>query len=198
MGKYAIFSDTGTGKTIMQLSWAHQVEMHENRPVLILAPLAVSAQTIDEGLKFGIEVKKLNPDELSPTSGVWITNYEQFHKIDMNDYCGIVLDESSILKNEMGKFRELIIEKCKQTPYKLACTATPSPNDPMELGNHAEFLDIMSFNEMLAMYFVHDGGDTSKWRLKGHGKSKFYEFVSQWSIMLMKPQDIGFEMAGVS
>jgi len=124
------------------------------------------------------------------------TNYEQINNLDISTFSGIVLDESSIMKNEMGKYRNLITEIFSNTPYKLCCTATPSPNDPMELGTHAEFLDVMNYNEMLAMYFVHDGSDTAKWRLKGHAIEKFYEFVSTWSIMLNKPSDIGFKNKG--
>ncbi len=195
-GKYAIFADTGLGKTIMQLEWAHQVEKHTGNPILILAPLAVNIQTIEEGQKFGIKVSKLCVKKEMPTKGIWICNYEQLDNIECNVFSGIVLDESSILKNEGGKYRNQIIDCFKKTPYKLCCTATPSPNDPMELGNHAEFLDIMAYNEMLAMYFVHDGGETSKWRLKGHAIERFYEFVSSWAIMLMKPHDIGFEQSG--
>jgi DNA modification methylase len=191
-GKYAIFADTGLGKTIMQLEWAHQVEKHTGKPVLILAPLAVNSQTIEEGEKFSIDIKKLDTKKENPTKGIWILNYEQIDNIDCSIYSGIVLDESSILKNFNGKYRTQIIETFEQTPYKLACTATPSPNDPMELGNHAQFLDVMSYNEMLAMYFIHDSSDTGLWRLKGHAIELFYEFVSTWSIMLNKPGDIGF------
>ncbi len=189
-GKYAIFSDTGTGKTIMQLEWANQVNIYTQKPVLILAPLAVSEQTIEEGQRFGIEVKKYG------LGNIQISNYEQLDNIDCDLFSGIVLDESSILKNETGKYRDYLIEKFKNTPYKLACTATPSPNDPMELGNHSEFLDVMNYSEMLAMFFVHDAQDTAQWRLKGHAIDKFYEFVSEWSIMLMKPEDIGFNQDG--
>lgn len=128
--------------------------------------------------------------------GIYITNYEQLENVDPSLFSGVVLDESSILKNFEGATKKAIIDSFFKTPYKLACTATPSPNDPMELGNHAEFLDVMSRNEVLAMYFVHDGGETSKWRLKGHAEKKFYEFVGSWAIMLNKPQDIGFEMNG--
>jgi len=189
-GKYAIFADTGLGKTIMQLEWAHRVNLHTKKPVLILAPLAVNLQSIEEGSKFNIEVNRYGKGQIQ------ITNYEQIDNIDFSLFGGVVLDESSILKNEMGKYRNKIIELCKSIPYKLACTATPSPNDPMELGNHSEFLDVMNYNEMLAMYFIHDGGETAKWRLKGHAVEKFYEFVSSWAIMLMKPSDIGFEQSG--
>jgi len=202
-GKYAIFADCGLGKTIMQLEWARQVANHTKKPVLILAPLAVSGQTISEGEKFGIPVKKWSKgmqamETLNHLTDILITNYEQLENIDASIFGGVVLDESSILKNFEGKTKSLILDKFSQTEYKLACTATPSPNDPMELGNHSEFLDVMSRNEMLAMYFVHDGGNTSKWRLKGHASKRFYEFISSWAIMLNKPQDIGFEMDGYS
>mgnify|MGYP003403840296 FL=1 len=184
-GKYAIFADCGLGKTLMQLTWAEQVSKHTNKPVLILAPLAVVGQTKQEGIKFGINM-----------SNIHVYNYEQLDNIDCSIYSGVVLDESSILKNFEGQTKKQIIDSFKDTPYKLACTATPSPNDPMELGNHSEFLDVMSRNEMLAMYFVHDGGETAKWRLKGHATKLFYQFVGTWAIMLNKPQDIGFSMDG--
>ena len=184
-GKYAIFADCGLGKTLMQLEWANQVCKETKSKVLILAPLAVVGQTIQEGLKFGIDMASID-----------VQNYEQLDNIDCSIYSGIVLDESSILKNFEGATKKQIIDSFISTPYKLACTATPSPNDPMELGNHSEFLDVMSRNEMLAMYFVHDGGETAKWRLKGHAVKMFYQFVGSWAIMLNKPMDIGFEMIG--
>lgn len=194
-GRYAIFADTGQGKTPMQLEIARQVVKNINVPVLILAPLAVNGQTIEQGVKFGIEVKKLNFDnKVKP--GIYIANYEQINNIDPEDFGCVCLDESSILKNSTGKYRNLLIDKFKNTPYKFCFSATPSPNDPMELGNHAEFLDVMSYNEVLAMYFVHDAGETQKWRLKGHAVSKFYEFVSTWAIMYSHPRDIGFDMVG--
>jgi hypothetical protein len=190
-GKYAIFADCGLGKTIMQLEWANHVFRHTGNPVLILAPLAVSGQTIKEGEKFGISVSKY--DGKSP---IQISNYEQIENIDCSVFGGVVLDESSILKNYEGKTKRLILDRFADTPYKLACTATPSPNDPMELGNHSEFLDVMSRNQMLSMYFVHDGGQTSKWRIKGHAVKLFYQFVGTWSIMLNNPSDIGYSMNG--
>lgn len=197
-GKYAIFADCGLGKTLMQLEWANQVSKHENKPVLILAPLAVSGQTINEGGKFGIDIEKYCfTDTLMPNQyGIFISNYEQLENIDTDLFCGIVLDESSILKNFEGKTKNEVIDKFINTPYKLACTATPSPNDPMELGNHSEFLNVMSRNEVLAMYFVHDGGETAKWRLKGHCEQLFWDWVSGWAIMLSKPSDIGFNATG--
>lgn len=184
-GKFAIFADCGLGKTLMQLEWAYQVSKRTDKRVLILAPLVVVEQTKREAQKFNIKADLIDED-----------NYEQLSNIDVYQYAGVCLDESSILKNFEGETKKLILEKFKYTPYKLACTATPSPNDPMELGNHSEFLDVMSRNEMLAMYFVHDGGETAKWRIKGHAVKLFYQFVGTWSIMLNKPQDIGFIMEG--
>jgi len=184
-GKYAIFADCGLGKSLMQLSWAEQIVLFTGKPVLILAPLAVVGQTKLEGIKFHIDMNNIH-----------VKNYDQLDNIDCSIYSGIVLDESSILKNFEGATKKLIIDSFSNTPYKLACTATPSPNDPMELGNHSEFLDIMSRNQMLSMYFVHDGGETAKWRIKGHALKSFYQFVGTWAIMLNKPSDIKFVMEG--
>lgn len=194
VGRYAIFADTGLGKTIMQLAWADEVVRHTNKPVLILAPLAVSGQTIEEGLKFNIEVIKFNSQT---ESKIYITNYEQLENINPEIFSGIVLDESSILKNFNGKTKELILDMFKNTQYKLACTATPSPNDLMELGNHSEFLNYMSRNEMLSMYFIHDGGDTSKWRLKNHAKKEFYSWIGSWATVITNPADMGFKEEGI-
>jgi DNA modification methylase len=195
-GKYAVFADTGQGKTPMQLEIAKQVNKFTKKPALILSPLAVSGQTIEEGIKFNIEINRLEPNKFCPDQGIWISNYEQLDNIDISNYNCICLDESSILKNETGKYRNLIIEKFKDIPYKFCFSATPSPNDPMELGNHSEFLDAMKYNEMLAMFFVHDSSETQKWRLKGHAIKRFYEFVSTWSIMFSHPKDIGFKQNG--
>lgn len=192
-GRYAIFADCGLGKTLMQLEWAHHVSEYTAMPVLILCPLAVAGQTIQEGVKFGINAKRY---DCQLSTGVYVLNYDQLDKINPDDFSGVVLDESSILKNFEGKTRSAIIDAFADTPYKLACTATPSPNDPMELGNHSEFLNVMSRNEMLAMYFIHDGGNTSKWRLKGHAEQVFWDWVSEWAVMLGKPSDIGFSATG--
>jgi len=191
-GKYAIFADCGLGKTLMQLEWAHHVNQQTNKPVLILAPLAVVGQTIKEGVKFHIDICRYD----GSNAPIQISNYEQLDNIDCSIFSGVVLDESSILKNFEGATKKSILESFIYTPYKLACTATPSPNDPMELGNHSEFLDVMSRNQMLAMYFVHDGGETAKWRIKGHAFKLFYQFIGTWAIMLNKPADIGFKMDG--
>lgn len=180
-GKFAFFFDCGLGKTFCQLEWAKQVQIKTNKKVLILAPLAIIEQTKNEARKFGIELDVFD-----------ITNYEQLKNIDTYQYSGIVLDESSILKGKDGKMSSLIIETFKATPYKLCCTATPSPNDHMELGQHSEFLGGMSYLEMLAMYFVHDGGETSKWRLRKHAKDAFWQYVSGWSIAIDKPDSLGF------
>lgn len=197
VGKFALFEDCGLGKTIQQLEWAEKVRNRIGRPILILAPLSVIAQTIDEGRKFGYSVTELErTDATSLESGIYITNYDNMDNVDASLFGGVVLDESSILKNFAGATRNKLISDFKETPYKLACTATPSPNDTTELCNHAEFLDVMGRNEMLAMYFVHDGGSTADWRLKGHAAQAFWDFVSTWAVMLNKPADIGFDNKG--
>lgn len=188
-GKYAIFADCGIGKTIMQLEWAHRVVLHTKKPVLILAPLAVSGQTINEGIKFEIKVEKYS-NQTKP--GIYITNYEQIHHIDSTIFSGIVIDESSILKNFTGKYRILLTSLFESTPYKLCCTATPSPNDYNELGNHAEFLNIMDNEDMRAKWFIRDEG-MNNYRLKGHGKIDFFAWISSWATMLTNPADIGFD-----
>ncbi|WP_404812047.1 DNA methyltransferase [Capnocytophaga canimorsus] len=193
MGRYAIFADCGLGKTLMQLEFADKVSNHTQKPVLILCPLAVAGQTIKEGEKFGIEVQKLNTEV--PQKGIWIINYEQLEKIDVSGFSGVVLDESSILKNFTGKYKNLIIDKFKNTPYKLCCTATPSPNDLNEIGNHSEFLNVLDAQDMRAKWFVRDEG-MNNYRLKGHAKQDFYGWISSWAVMLTKPSDIGFEAKG--
>lgn len=189
-GRAAIFADCGMGKTAMQLEWAK----HVPGKVLILAPLAVAQQTVKEGEKFGIDVTySRTGNDYGDNKKIIITNYEMMDKFDNDDFMGIVLDESSILKSYTGKFRNQIISSFQQTPFRLACTATPAPNDFMELGNHSEFLSIMSRSEMLAMFFVHDGGETQKWRLKGHAQGRFWEWVCSWAVMIKKPSDLGYD-----
>ncbi len=191
-GRFAIFADCGLGKTLMQLEWGNQVRKHTNKPVLFLAPLAVVEQTIQQGVKFGIELEYFVLEQEQNE----ITNYDQLKNVDISKYSGVVLDESSILKGRDGKMSALLIELFKGTPYKLCCTATPSPNDHMELGQHSEFLGAMSYSEMLAMFFVHDGGETSKWRLRKHAEDAFWKYVCQWSIAIDHPKTLGFEMEG--
>lgn len=205
-GRYAVFSGTGTGKTIVQCAWADVVVKRTGKPVLILAPLAVAGQTIELAKTvYDIEVKRWNSHwqeryqdcNLPMDRGhIFIDNYDQLDNIDCSLFGGIVLEESSIVKNEEGAIRNKVIDGFKNTPYKLCCTATPSPNDPMELGNHSEFLNVMLRTEMLSMYFVHDGGETSKWRLKGHAEQRFWDWVSTWAVMFEKPTDIGFTAEG--
>ena len=198
VGKFALFEDCGLGKTIQQLEWAQKVCEKIDKPVLILAPLAVISQTIKEGEKFGYVVKEIGDMDYQQDmeTGIYITNYDNMEHIEAYHFGGVVLDESSILKNFQGKTRTALIDEFRNTPYKLACTATPSPNDTTEICNHSEFLDVMSRTEMLAMYFVHDGGSTSDWRLKGHAKQMFWDFVSTWAVMLNKPSDIGYDDDG--
>ncbi len=196
-GRAAIFADCGLGKTPMQLDWARLVSEKVGGPVLILAPLAVSRQTKREGKKFGVPVTICRNQD-AVRDGVNIANYEMLEHFSPEAFAGIVLDESSILKAYGGKTCNAIIDAFRATPYKLACTATPSPNDHMELGNHAEFLGAMTRGEMLSMFFVHDGGETSKWRIKGHAEDKFWEWVASWAVMLRKPSDLGYEDEGFS
>ena len=190
-GRAAIFADTGLGKTLMQVSWAEKVSHETNGKVLVLAPLGVAHQTVKEADKFGIEMSYCR-DQGEIKSRIVITNYEMLDHFDLGDFAGVVLDESSIIKHRDSKTRNTIISLCRDTPYKLSCTATPSPNDFMELGNQVEFLGIMSMAEMLSMYFIHDGGETQKWRLKGHGKDKFWEWMATWAVVVRNPSDIGF------
>jgi superfamily II DNA or RNA helicase len=194
-GKSAFFAGTGTGKTFMQCEWAKHVYERLNMPVLILSPLAVSAQTVLEAQKLGIDVK-LCAEQADIVNGVNITNYEKLDRFDATSFGGIVLDESSMLKSFTSATRNDIIESFNNTPFRLACTATPAPNDFMELGNHSEFLDAMTRTEMLSMFFYHDGGDTAKWRLKGHAEDKFWEFVASWAAILTMPSDLGYDNAG--
>lgn len=187
-GRAAIFADCGLGKTPMQLEWAK----HIPGEVLILAPLAVSAQTVREGKKFGIDVGYARNDS-QISERVTITNYEMLEHFDISRFRGVVLDESSILKSYDGKTRTQIIDSFCDTPFRLACTATPAPNDFMELGNHAQFLGAMSYTEMLSMFFVHDGGETQKWRLKGHAQKDFWQWLCSWAVMIRKPSDLGYD-----
>ena len=194
-GRAAIFADCGLGKTPMQLEWAAQVHKRMGGYVLILAPLAVSSQTVAEGIKFGVDVTLCEKaEDLKP--GINITNYEKLDKFAGCQFSGVVLDESSILKSFTGKVRNQIIDFFSHTPFRLACTATPAPNDYMELGNHSEFLGIMSYSEMLAMFFVHDGGQTSKWRLKGHAEDVFWQWMGSWAVVMNSPLDLGYDVEG--
>lgn len=192
-GRAAIFADTGLGKTAMQLEWARIVSARMGR-VLILTPLAVAQQTVAEGVKFGDECYYLGEDD--PAISVVVTNYDRLHRFDPAQFGGVVLDESSILKNMDGKTRNTLIEMFAETPFKLCCSATPAPNDFTELGNHSEFLGAKSRVEMLSEYFVHDGGSTADWRLKGHAVSAFWEWIASWGAFVKRPSDLGYSDEG--
>jgi len=199
-GRAAIFADTGMGKSLMQLTWAWAVHQYTGNRVLIVAPLCVAQQTEKEAEKFGMRCRYVREFVGGGDTGIYVTNYDMLDKfqgwIEKGYFDGIVLDESSILKNESGRKRNQIIEMCSTVPYRLSCSATPSPNDHMELGSQAEFLGIMSSAEMLATFFIHDSGETSKWRLKGHGKVKFWEWLSTWAVCLRRPSDLEFDDKG--
>ena len=190
-GRAAIFAGTGLGKTAMELTWADAVAAHTDRPVLVFAPLAVAAQHIREADKFGIPARLVR-EQGDVRHGVNVTNYQKIDHFDLTTFGGIVLDESSILKSTDGKYRTRLIDECASVPFRLAATATPAPNDFMELGNHAEFIGAMSYTDMLATFFTHDGGETQKWRLKGHAETEFWKWMASWAVMLRKPSDLGY------
>lgn len=194
-GRAAIFAGTGLGKTAMELVWANVVAEHTGKPVLIFAPLAVSQQHIREAGKFGVPARIVR-DQSECVSGINVTNYQKIEHFDLSAFGGIVLDESSILKSTDGHYRSRLIAECASIPFRLAATATPAPNDFMELGNHAEFLGVMSYTDMLATFFTHDGGDTQKWRLKGHAENEFWKWMASWAVMLRQPSDLGYPNDG--
>lgn len=194
-GRAAIFAGTGLGKTAMELVWAERVAEYTGKPVLIFAPLAIAAQHVREGRKFNISAR-LVKEQSEVGSGINVTNYQKIDHFDLSEFGGIVLDESSILKSVHGHYRTRLIEECKDIAFRLAATATPAPNDFMELGNHAEFLGVMSYTDMLATFFTHDGGETQKWRLKGHAETEFWKWMASWGVMLRKPSDLGYPNEG--
>lgn len=194
-GRACIFADCGLGKTAMQLEWARQEAASCDGSVLVLTPLAVAAQTVEEGRKFGISAEYVRDMPDSP-SGVYVTNYEMMGHFDLSAFSGVVLDESSILKSHDSKTRNALTEALGDVPHVLCCTATPAPNDQMELGTHAEICGAMTRSEMLATFFTHDGGDTSKWRLKGHAEADFYRWMAGWAVMISSPADIGYSAEG--
>lgn len=192
-GRAALFEDCGLGKTAQQVEWARHVSNHTKKAVLILAPLAVADQTVREGVKFGVKIVKCASAADVVEGAINITNYEKLDKFSPAPFSGIVLDESSILKSYDGKTRRQITDFAKKIRYRLCCTATPAPNDLIELCNHAEFLDIMSGKEILALYFRQDGNTTHAWRLKGHAKQAFWMWMAEWSIAVRRPSDLGFD-----
>lgn len=194
-GRAALFFDCGLGKTLMQLEWASQIAASGHR-VLIVAPLAVTSQTVAEGRKFGIDATYARSSDEMGNHRIVVTNYERLDAFDSSRFGGVVLDESSIIKHQDSATRQQVMEMFGRTPYRIACTATPAPNDHVELANHADFCGVMTRAEMLATWFVHDGGETQSWRLKGHAVTPFWEWVASWALIARKPSDIGFDDSG--
>lgn len=192
-GRAAIFAGTGLGKTLIELVWAREVAQHTRKPVLLFAPLAVSHQHVKEADHFGLRAQIVTS---RTGDAIEVTNYQKIDHFNLDDFGGVALDESSILKSTDGKYRTRLIDECSRIPFRLAATATPAPNDFMELGNHAEFLGVMSYTDMLATFFIHDGGDTQKWRLKGHAETEFWKWMASWAVMLRKPSDLGYSDDG--
>ena len=195
-GCAALFLDTGLGKTLCALEWGRIVVEHTGRPVLMLAPLAVAAQHEREAVKFGIDAKAVRePDEIT-TPRVYITNYDRLAKFDADQFAGVILDESSILKSFTGATTRALIAAFKHTPFRLCCTATPAPNDHMELGQHCQFLGIMNSNEMLSRWFIADQSNMGRYRIKGPAVKSFWEWVASWARCVSKPSDLGFSDEG--
>jgi hypothetical protein len=192
-GRAAIFADTGLGKSRMQLAWAAPAVLYTKKPALILAPLAVAEQTVQEGREIGIEVTHARDGSAVDGARIYVTNYERLHRFNAADFGAVVLDESSCIKHHDSKTLRLLLDAFDQTPFKLCATATPAPNDWTELGTHAEFLGVCSRQEMLAEFFTHDGGDTSVWRLKGHARHIFWRWVCTWGALVRRPSDLGFD-----
>lgn len=196
-GKCAIFADCGLGKTVMQLEFARLTARESRKPALVLTPVAVAPQTIREAEKFSIDADiRLVKSRGEVGQGVNVTNYEKLHLFDPSVFGSVVLDESSILKAFTGKIKQRLCEAFKATPFRLACTATPAPNDRMELGNHSEFLGVMPSGEMLERWFINDTMKAGGYRLRGHAVNDFWEWVSSWAVCISSPADLGFSSDG--
>lgn len=201
-GRAAIFAGTGLGKTLMELTWAANVAAKTGGNVLVFTPLAVAEQTVNEASKFGIDGVAYAADESQIVGPITITNYDRRDKFDLSQFAGIVLDESGIIKDHDSRTRLDLTEACRETPYLLCGSATPAPNDWTELGQHSEFLGVMSAKEMLAMFFVHDGAvransdGEDEWSLKSHARADFWRWVASWAVMIRHPRDLGYEDAG--
>jgi superfamily II DNA or RNA helicase len=190
-GRAAVFAQTGLGKSFIELAWGRAVHQETGGNVLLLTPLAVAAQMVREAEKFGLPAKQC-ATQADVEPGITVTNYAKLHHFDLSKFVGVILDESSILKAFDGKTRNQLIELCAQVPYRLAATATPAPNDFTELGNHAEFLGVMSLHGMQATFFTHDASDTGTYRLKGHAEQAFWQWMCSWSVLLRRPSDLGY------
>lgn len=207
-GSAAIFAGTGLGKTLMQLAWADAMQVHTGKPTLIMTPLAVSHQTVNEAKKFKIKSVAYAADQSQAKTTIVVTNIDRAEKFDMGAFGAIVVDESSILKATDSKTRARLTELCASVHYRLCCTATPAPNDFVELGSHSEFLGVLNAKEMLATWFVHDGSGKAtngenhgskpiaEWRLKRHAERDFWRWVSTWAVMIRHPRDIGYDEPG--
>lgn len=208
MGRAAIFAGTGLGKTLQQLSWGDAIAGETKRPVLALTPLAVAQQTVREAEKFNIDGVAYAADQSEANSRIVVTNYDRIEKFDPSKFSGIILDESSIIKAHDSKTRARLIEFSRYIPFRLPCTATPAPNDYVELGNHAEFLGVCTAKEMLATWFVHDGSiratnaqnkgakPIADWRLKRHAERDFWAWVASWAVIIRHPRDLGYDEPG--
>lgn len=191
-GRAALFLDTGLGKTICELEFARQASEYTGMPALILTPLAVARQIVREGERFDYLIRIVrDSSEVGP--GINVCNYDRLEKLDPEAFGCVVLDESSILKSFSGKTTMALITMFRETPFRLCATATPAPNDHIELGTHAEFLGIMSQSEMLVRWFLNDSNDTGTWRLKGHAVEPFWDWMSSWAVMAESPEDMGFD-----
>lgn len=193
LGKAALFEECGLGKTFQQIEWARLVAKHTGGKVLILAPLAVAGQTVLEAAKLGVTLKYCKDQSEVDEGSLFITNYDRLHLFDTTVFSGVVLDESSILKSFMGKTKQALMEAFSNTPYKLCCTATPAPNDYLELGNHSAFLDVMPANEMLTRWFANDIMKSGEYRLKKHATGDFWRWITSWAVCLSEPKDLGAE-----
>lgn len=198
LGKAALFEECGLGKTFQQIEWARLVAEETGGKVLILAPLAVAHQTISEGRKLGVEIAYCRSQAAveAASARIVVTNYEMLKELTPESFSGVVLDESSILKAFTGHYKRMILNAFEHTPFKLACTATPAPNDHLELGNHAEFLNIMASNEMIARWFINNSMKAGGYRLKRHAADDFWRWVSSWAVCISRPSDLGYSDEG--
>jgi hypothetical protein len=197
-GRAAIFADTGLGKTFDQIEWARLVAAHTGGRVLLLSPLAVAHQTIREATKLDVAITYAQDQAQVDTAdtALIITNYDRLSSFDPSAFAGVVLDESSILKAFSGATKKRLLKMFAAAPYRLCCTATPAPNDHLELGNHAEFLGVMSGSEMLARWFINDSMKAENYRLKQHARADFWRWVTSWAVCVGKPGDLGYSDEG--
>ena len=197
-GRGAIFADCGLGKTLMQMTWAHNVNLETNKPVLIIAPLMVSLQTTEEAEKFGFDAERSLDGTFKNRNAIVTTNYERLQHFDPDHFGGVVCDESSIMKNFDGSRKSEITEFMRNCRYRLLCSATPSPNDYIELGTSSEALGQLGYMDMLSMFFKNDEDSLhpmsmgSQWRFKTHAQRDFWRWVCSWARATRKPSDLGF------